>query len=237
MSKTTTRSESRATAATPANTLVPRLGLLSVVVFGIAYMSPNVVVSTFGVIAGASSGAAPMAYLIATLAMTLTALSYGKLARRYPASGSVYTYARRLLDARIGFLAGWAILLDYFFLPMVAWLIQALYMHVQFPGLPVWAWLVVNIAVTTAINALGIVLADRINKVLLAVIVIGLVALVAVCVHHLGGSSAAAGGHALWNPATSIGAVTAGAAIAAYAFLGFDAVSTLSEEVRDPRRN
>src|SRR3954454_15099293 len=101
MSKTTTRSESRATAATPANTLLPRLGLLSVVVFGIAYMSPNVVVSTFGVIAGASSGAAPMAYLIATLAMTLTALSYGNLARRSPASGSgldLRPQAARLAD-------------------------------------------------------------------------------------------------------------------------------------------
>lgn len=216
--------------------LVPRLGLASIVVFGLAYMAPGVVVSTFGVIAVAAHGAAPTAYLVATLAMALTALSYGKLARSYPQSGSVYTYARKLLDSRIGFLAGWAILLDYFFLPMVAWLIQALYMNVQFPSLPVWAWLVVNIVVTTLINALGIVLADRVNRVLLGVIVVGLVALVAVCVHHLGGSSAADGGHALWNPATSIGAVTAGAAIAAYAFLGFDAVSTLSEEVREPRR-
>lgn len=217
--------------------LVPRLNLPSIVVFGLAYMAPGVVVSTFGVIAVASHGAAPTSYLVATLAMALTALSYGKLARSYPQSGSVYTYARKLLDSRIGFLAGWAILLDYFFLPMVAWLIQALYMNVQFPSLPVWGWLVVNIAVTTLINALGIVLADRINKVLLAVIGLGLVALVVVCVHHLGGSSGGAGGHALWNPATSVGAVTSGAAIAAYAFLGFDAVSTLSEEVHDPRRN
>lgn len=217
--------------------LEPRLNLPSLVVFGLAYMAPGVVVSTFGVIAVAAHGAAPTAYLVATIAMALTALSYGKLARAYPQSGSVYTYARRLLDARIGFLAGWAILLDYFFLPMVAWLIQALYMNVQFPGLPVWAWLVVNIALTTVINALGIVLADRVNKVLLTLTVIGLVTLVAVCVHHLGGSSAADGSHALWNPATSVGAVTAGAAIAAYSFLGFDAVSTLSEEVHDARRN
>lgn len=217
--------------------LVPRLSLPSVVVFGLAYMAPGVVVSTFGVIAVAAQGAAPTAYLVATLAMTLTALSYGKLARAYPASGSVYTYARKLLDARIGFLAGWAILLDYFFLPMVAWLIQALYMNVQFPGLPVWAWLVVNVVATTVVNALGIVLADRVNKVLLTLTVLGLIVLVAVCVHHLGGSTASAGSHAIWNTSTSIGAVTAGAAIAAYSFLGFDAVSTLSEEVHDARRN
>jgi amino acid transporter len=221
----------------PATGLVPRLNLPSIVVFGLAYMAPGVVVSTFGVIAIAAKGAAPTAYLVATLAMALTALSYGKLARAYPASGSVYTYARRLLDSRVGFLAGWAILLDYFFLPMVAWLIQGLYLNAQFPGLPVWGWLVVNIVVTTVINVLGIVLADRVNKVLLTVTVVGLVALVVVCLRHLGGDGASAGGHALWSPATSLGAVTAGAAIAAYSFLGFDAVSTLSEEVKDARRN
>ena len=228
---------SAAASDNPRTGLVPRLNLPSIVVFGLAYMAPGVVVSTFGVIAVAAKGAAPTAYLVATVAMALTALSYGKLARSYPQSGSVYTYARKLLDSRVGFLAGWAILLDYFFLPMVAWLIMALYLNVQFPSLPVWAWLVVTIAVTTAINALGIVLADRVNKVLLTLTVLGLVVLVAVCVHHLGGSSAGAGSHALWNPLTSAGAVTAGAALAAYSFLGFDAVSTLSEEVHDARRN
>lgn len=230
MSQTTPR-----TGSDTAVRLVPKLNLPSIIVFGLAYMAPGVVVSTFGVIAVASKGASPTAYLVATLAMALTALSYGKLARAYPASGSVYTYARKLLDARIGFLAGWAILLDYFFLPMVAWLIQALYMNVQFPGLPVWAWLVVNIVATTLVNVVGIVLADRVNKVLLTLTVLGLIALVAVCFGHVG--SGAAGAHALWNPATSVGAVTAGAAVAAYTFLGFDAVSTLSEEVHDPQRN
>ncbi|MFK4548024.1 amino acid transporter [Streptomyces tendae] len=222
---------------TASGRLVPRLGLLSLVVFGLAYMAPAIVVSTFGVLAGTSGGVTPTAYLIATVAMTLTALSYGKLARDYPASGSIYTYARKLLGSRIGFLAGWALLLDYLFLPMVAWLIQALYLNVQFSALPTWAWLVVVIAVTTLVNALGIVLADRVNKVLLGLTSLGLLALVVVCVHTLGGASASDGAHALWNPAASLGTVTAAAAIAAYSFLGFDAVSTLSEEVRDPKRN
>ncbi|MDO0929367.1 APC family permease [Streptomyces sp. TG1A-8] len=223
----------------PENTsrLTPRLGLLSIVVFGLSYMAPAIVVSTFGVIASTSKGVAPTAYVVATLAMTLTALSYGKLARDHPASGSVYTYARKLLGSRIGFLAGWALLLDYLFLPMVAWLIQALYLHVQFPFLPTWCWLVAVIAVTTFINALGLLIADRVNKVLLGLTALGLLALVVVCVHTIGGAPAEGGAHALWNPATSLGAVTAAAAIAAYSFLGFDAVSTLSEEVRDPRRN
>ncbi|GHF96124.1 APC family permease [Streptomyces thermodiastaticus] len=217
--------------------LTARLGLVSLVVFGLSYMAPAIVVSTFGVIASTSSGVAPTAYLVATVAMTLTALSYGKLARDHPVSGSVYTYARRLLGPRTGFLAGWALLLDYLFLPMVAWLIQALYLHVQFPAVPAWGWLVVVIALTTVVNALGLVIADRVNKVLLGLTALGLLALAVVCVVAIGGRPASDGAHALWHPGVSPGAVTAAAAVAAYSFLGFDAISTLSEEVRDARRN
>jgi amino acid transporter len=221
-----------------ATRLAPKLTLVGVVLFGLAYMSPPVVLSTFGVIAAASKGAAPTAYIIGTIAMLLTALSYGKMARILPLSGSAYTYARRMIDSRVGFLVGWAILLDYFFLPMVAWLIQSLYLNAQFPGIPVWGWLLLNIVPTTIVNALGIVLADRVNRVFMAVTIAAMIVFVAFCVIYLGGaSSPAPAGQALWNPATSALAVSAGAAIAAYSFLGFDAVSTLSEETHDAGRN
>ena len=213
------------------------LGLLSVVAFGVAYMAPAVVTSIFGVIAATSKGAAPTAYVIATGAMLLTGLSYAKMAKVHPSSGSVYTYARKELDSRVGFLAGWALLLDYLFLPMVAWLLQAIYLHAQFPAVPEWAWLVINVALATVINVVGLKVADRINRVLLLGVTAVLVVLAALCVHYgLGHGGTASAGHAFWNHATSFSAVTAAAAVAAYAFLGFDAVSTLSEEVRDPRR-
>jgi amino acid transporter len=213
-----------------------RLSLTSIVLFGVAYMAPAIVMTTFGVISAASNGAAPTAYAIATAAMLLTALSYGKMARVIPMSGSAYTYARRVLDSRVGFLVGWAILLDYFFLPMVAWLIQSNYLHAQFTGVPVWAWLILNIAVTTVVNILGTVLADRVNKALMALTMTGIAVFVAVCLHHLGSSPHGPAGDALGNPATTATALSGAAAIAAYSFLGFDAVSTLSEETRDAPR-
>jgi amino acid transporter len=222
--------------STPAPALTARLGLLSVVLFGVAYMSPSIVMTTFGVISSTSHGAAPTAYLLATGAMLLTALSYGRMARALPASGSAYTYAREMLDARVGFLVGWAILLDYFFLPMVAWLIQSLYLNAQFPAVPVWAWLVVNIVVTTGINIVGTVLADRVNKVLMALTATGIAVFVVMCLHHLSGVPASPVTHPLWSAPVSVGTVSAAAAIAAYSFLGFDAVSTLSEETRRPGR-
>ncbi|MFD6053926.1 APC family permease [Agromyces sp. NPDC060279] len=227
------------TAAPDPRRLLRRLGLAGVVFFGLAYMAPGIVTSTFGVVSSTSGGAAPTAYLVATVAMGLTAVSYAMLARAYPSSGSSYSYVGRLLGRHAGFLAGWVILLDYLFLPMVAWLIQSVYLNAQFPSVPLWVWVLVNIVPTTIVNLLGITLADRVNT-WLTIAAMALVATTtAVIIGFVvsGSSPAAAPADAFWGADASILAVAAAAAVAAYSFLGFDAVSTLSEETRNPRRN
>lgn len=216
--------------------LVTRFRLPALVLFGLAYMAPFIVVATFGVVSVATDGATPSAYIITTCAMLLTAVSYGKMARLFPKSGSVYTYARKLLGSHIGFLAGWAILLDYLFLPMVAWLLTSTYLNAQFPAVPVWAWLLINIALTTAINIYGVVLADRVNKTFTTLVLIGLAVFMVLCMHYLAVDGHSPAGDAFWNSTTTIPLITAGAAIAAYSYLGFDAISTLSEETHQPER-
>ncbi|MGW1005771.1 APC family permease [Streptomyces sp. NPDC002520] len=216
--------------------LTGRLSLTSVVAFGLAYMAPSLVMVIFGVIAAASAGTAPTAFAVATAAMFLTALSYAKMARHIPASGSAYSYARKLIGAPAGFLVGWAVLLDYLLLPMVAWLVQSLYLNAQFPGVPVWVWMLLNAGLTTAVNIIGLTLADRVNKVMTALAVFLVLLFVAYCLVHLGGRPPRSYTAPLWNAHTSLGGISAAAAVAAYSYLGFDAVTTLSEEARDPRR-
>ena len=219
-----------------ATRLVPQLSLSGLIIFGVSYMAPAIVIATFGVIATLANGATVLAYLVATLAMLLSAMSYGKLARAYPSSGSIYTYARGTLGSHTGFLAGWVILLDYLFLPMVAWLIMGLYVSAQFPFLPSWAWGIGFIAITTAVNIVGIKFADRLNRVLLVIVGAAVVAVVI-----FGTVFAAKQGHpvgpAVFPAELAVPAVVAGAAVAAYSFLGFDAVTTLTEEVKDAKRN
>jgi len=217
--------------------LTPKLSLLSVVVFGLSYMAPGIAITIFGITASASNGATPTAYILATGAMLLTALSYAKMAKIFPTSGSAYVYARRVLDSRVGFLIGWAILLDYLFLPTVAWLLQSFYLAVQFPAIPVWGWLLLNAGLTTIVNIMGIVVADRVNKVLLLISVLLIVLFIAYCLAYLGGNPPVSLVTPFWNGATTVGGVSAAAAIAAYSFLGFDAVSTLSEETKNAKRN
>ena len=103
-------------------TLERSLGLGTVVLTGLAYMTPLIVLGTYGVVAQLSNGTVPTAYLVTLVAMLFTALSYGRMASLYPVAGSAYTYVGRELGPQLGFLSGWLIQLDYFFLPMVAWL-------------------------------------------------------------------------------------------------------------------
>lgn len=82
-------------------------------ILGLLYLTPMVVLAILGVNAQASNGAAATAYLVAMVAMLFTANSYGRMARLYPVSGSAYTYAKKGLNPKVGFLAGWTVLLDY----------------------------------------------------------------------------------------------------------------------------
>jgi amino acid transporter len=216
--------------------LARRLTLPSVVAFGVAYMAPSLVMVIFGVIAVTSAGTAPTAFVLATGTMLLTALSYAKMASIYPVSGSAYFYARHNLGSRIGFLVGWSVLLDYLFLPMVAWLAESIFLHAQFPAIPIWTWMLINAGLTTAVNVAGIVLADRVNKILTVIAVLLVLIFFAYCVKYLAGNPPTSYTEPFWNANSTIAGVSAAAAIAAYSFLGFDAVTTLAEETNNPKR-
>jgi putrescine importer len=218
-------------------TLQKTLGLRSVVLFGLAYMTPIIVLGIFGVIAEASQGGSAGAYTVATVAMLFTALSYGVMARHYPVAGSAYTYVRKALDSRLGFIVGWAILLDYLFLPLVIWLIGGAYLSDQFPAVPSWVWIVGFIVITSVLNVIGLKVADRTNFVLMTFQLLILALFVVLTITHLAGDSQSLLSLRPFTGDGGFSAIAAGAAIAAYSFLGFDAVSTLTEETHDAQRN
>ena len=215
------------------------LSLGSVVLFGIAYMTPIIVLGTFGILADVTRGVVPSAYLVASVAMLFTALSYGRMAAAFPVAGSAYTYVRKSISPKLGFLAGWGVLLDYLFLPMAIWLIGAAYLHSAFPAVPQALWVLAFIGVTTGINVIGLRLAKNVNSVLMLVQFLVLAAFVLLAVHYVLGDAS----KPLWSlepffkEGVQLPLIMSGAAIACYSFLGFDAVSTLTEETHEPRKN
>jgi putrescine importer len=212
------------------------LHLRSVVLFGLAYTAPIIILGIFGVIAEASDGGSAGSYLLATVAMLFTALSYGLMAKHFPVAGSAYTYVRKALDSRLGFIVGWTILLDYLFLPLVIWLIGAAYLTDKFPAVPAWVWIVAFIVITSALNVIGLKVADKANLVLMAFQILIVAIFVILAITHLVGDSQSLLSVKPFTGDSGIGALAAGAAIAAYSFLGFDAVSTLTEETHDAQR-
>ena len=133
-----------------------------------------------------------------------------------------------------------AILLDYLFLPMVIWLIGGSFLSAQFPGIPIAVWILLFIVITTFLNILGLKVADKANYVLMAFQILVIVFFVALSIVHIVNSSGAGGlanSTPFLNAGSSLGTISAGAAIAAYSFLGFDAVTTLTEETIDPKKN
>jgi putrescine importer len=213
------------------------LGLPSLVVFGLAYMVPLTVWTTYGVVTSSTEGHLPAAYVVTTVAMLLTAYSYGRMVVAQPIAGSAYSYASRSFGRPVGFMVGWALLLDYIFLPMINYLVIGLYMADYFPGIPKEVWVVVAVLLVTGLNILGIKLLSGMNFVFIAAQFIFIAVFAALTIGKLTGDVEVQSFTApFFGSGMDTGLVFAGAAVLALSFLGFDAVSTLSEETEDPRR-
>lgn len=214
------------------------LGLPSLVLFGLVYMVPLTVFTTYGIVTETSGGRLPLAYVVTLVAMVFTARSYARMATAYPVAGSAYTYTQKTFGAPVGFLAGWALLLDYLFLPMINYLVIGIYLEAAIPALPAWVIILVTIAIVTVLNIVGIVSVARANFLIIAIqaVFIGVFAVLVIVSLAGSGTVDLAAPFAGDGTADGLGPVFAGAAILCLSFLGFDAVSTLSEEARDAKR-
>ena len=105
------------------------LNLWDLVFYGIVLIQPVGAVGPFGLANKMSLGHVTATILIALIAMMLTAVSYGRMAGLYPAAGSAYTYVGRGLNPHLGFVAGWAMFLDYLVIPIVSVVYGALSMQ------------------------------------------------------------------------------------------------------------
>ncbi|MFE5854133.1 APC family permease [Streptomyces sp. NPDC056500] len=211
------------------------LRLPAIVLFGLTYMSPVAVFTTYGIVNDETAGHLPAAYVLALGVMLLTAHSYGRMVRSFPAAGSAYKYSQRVFGGHVGFLTGWTLMLDYLFLPMVSFLLAGIYLHAQFPGVPQGVWSVLVLLLVLVFNVLGVKFISKITA-----IIMGITALLLVVFVTLSGvQSEVSASDAFQSFIPESGQWTllaGGAAILALSFLGFDAVSTLAEEAHNPRK-
>lgn len=237
-----TRTSSQAGAAAAGSASTPRLkralGTPALLLFGLAYMLPLAVFTTYGLVTDTTGGHLAGAYLVTTIAMLFTAYSYANMVRAYPVAGSAYTYTQRSFGRHLGFLTGWTLLLDYLALPLLNYLVIGIYLNAAFPAVPAWAFVVASVVLVTVLNVIGINLVSGANLALVGVQIVFIVVFVVTGIAYLTGAAQVPD---LLSPFfsadTPLSSIAAGSAILALAFLGFDAVSTLSEEAKDARKS
>jgi amino acid transporter len=204
-------------------------------------VQPTAPMPPFGAISAGARGHVVTTVLIAMFAMLLTALSYGRMARAYPSAGSAYTYVAREIHPSLGYLTGWSMLLDYLVNPLICIIWCAKALMGLFPGTPYWFWAAGFALLFTLLNLRGIQATARTNEFLTAAmgaVILWTLGAAARYVMHMQGLTLATFTTPFFDPPRfAWGTISNGASIAVLTYIGFDGISTLSEEVRDPRRN
>jgi len=232
------------TSSAPAST-APRLRrtltLWDLILYGAIVIQPVAPMSVFGVLSQRGHGHVVTTILIAMVAMLFTAISYGRMARAYPSAGSAFTYVGQEINPALGYVTGWSMVMDYMLNPMICiiWISQQA--HVFAPGVPYGAWAVFFALVFTGLNIQGVKTSARLNAGLAAAMgVVIAIFFVAAARYIFGNAHDSAGFFTrpfydpqMWNAKAVLG----GTSIAVLTYIGFDGISTLSEEAENPRRN
>lgn len=221
-------------------TLAKSLKLHQVVFMGLAWMTPMIFFTVYGVAFEAAGGMMAAAYIVAFLAIFFTAYSYSRMVKAYPISGSAYTYTKKAIHPKVGFLVGWALLMDYIFSPIIAVLTFGIFMNTEFPAIPVFIWIIAMNVVLAVVNIVGIKSAARVSGISVLV-QIGFILLFCLLIVKdiLTGDTGTGSLFSLapfFGEHATLGSVFSGAALICFCFLGFDAVTTMSEETIDAKK-
>ena len=226
-------------------TAVPQLRrvltLWDLIYYGMITVSLVAPITIYGLTLSLSHGHAIAALMNAMVATVLTAISYGRMAALYPSAGSAYTYVARGLNPTLGLFAGWAMLLDYVAMPLFCVVFASLSAQRLFPQVPYVALAVIFAGGMTVLNLFGITSVARANRLILAAVTVVFGAFLVLAVRYVllhSGWTGILSLVPLYDPRTfSMKALAAGTSFAALNYLGFDSVTTLAEEVENPRRN
>ena len=217
------------------------LSLSALVFTGIIMIQPTAPMPLFGVVHETAKGHVVTTILIAMFGMMLTAFSYGRMAAIHPNSGSAYTYVSQEFHPTLGFLAGWAMLMDYILNPVICTIWCARAMTNVFSGISEELWRIAFAALFTWLNLRNIQATARTNQILTFLMGLVIAAMLYFSaryflnqpVHTLADLT-----RPFYDPKTfSLTAVSAGTSLAVLTYIGFDGISTLGEEVIDARKN
>ena len=217
------------------------LTLWDLILYGVIVLQPVAPMSAFGALSDRGRGHVVTAILIAMVAMLFTAISYGRMARVYPSAGSAFTYVAQEIHPAIGYVTGWSMVMDYIVNPLICTIWCAQQAHEFAPALPVWGWKIFFATVFTMLNIRGIKTSARVNAGMAAAMSGVIIVIFVTTIRYIFGHPHSDPGfftRPFYDPQTfSYGALFGCTSIAVLTYIGFDGISTLSEEAENPRRN
>ena len=217
------------------------LTLWDLILYGVIVIQPVAPMSSFGALSDRGHGHVVTAILIAMVGMLFTGISYGRMARAYPSAGSAFTYVAQEIHPAAGYVTGWSMVMDYMLNPLICTIWCAQQAHDFAPGLPVWGWQIFFAGIFTLLNVRGVKTSARVNAgmaaAMSAVIVIVFVAAARYILGHPHNDPMFFT-RPFYDPQTFTYARLFGCtSIAVLTYIGFDGISTLSEEAENPKRN
>src|SRR6201997_4817408 len=144
------------------------LKLWDLIIIGIVIIQPIAPMGIYGVINNNAGGHVVATILIAMVAMLFTAISYGKMARAYPSAGSAYTYVGQEIRPALGYVTGWAMVMDYILNPLICTIICSKLTQNILPEIPYWTLAIFYAVFFSVLNLGGVKTSARINEVLAA---------------------------------------------------------------------
>lgn len=213
------------------------LGLWDLILYGVIVIQPTAPMSVFGVLSERGHGHVVTTVLLAMVGMMFTAISYGRMARAYPSAGSAFTFVGKEINPALGYVTGWSMVMDYMLNPMICIIWISRQAHIFAPEVPYAVWAVFFALVFTGLNVLGIRTSAKINAGLAAGMGVVVAIFFVAAARYIFGHGADFT-RPFYDPSTfSVRAVLGGTSIAVLTYIGFDGISTLSEEAKNPRRN
>ncbi len=227
------------------STATPRLRrtltLWDLILYGVIVIQPVAPMSVFGVLSERGRGHVVTAILIAMVAMLFTGISYGRMARAYPSAGSAFTYVAQEINPAVGYITGWSMVMDYLLNPLICTVWCAGQASQFAPGVSPWIWKIFFVIVFTLLNIRGIKTSARINTgmaILMGMVVVGIFVAAA---RYIFGTAPhdvpISRGLSMIRQTFAWGGLFGCTSIAVLTYIGFDGISTLSEEAENPRRN
>lgn len=210
------------------------LSVVDMIVYGLIFMVPIAPFGIFGTVMSISDGMVVLAYCIGMIGMIFTAFSYWRMSEEFPISGSVYGYASHAINKGIGFVSGWAILLDYILVPALLYVVAAVAMEAVLPAVPFWAWVLIFVAVNTVINIIGIEFTSKLSWIMLVFeVIVFIIFCVTAFIYIKNTTDVSFTLKPIFDgDKFNMKIVLSAVSVCVLSFLGFDGISTLAEEAK-----